>query len=384
MKLFIKSIRRMRAIAGKEWIQIRRDLRSLVLSLILPVFLILLFGYALSMDVKHVSFAVFDQDKTAFSRKFLENFFHTEYFSLYKYVSKYKEIDRLINNGAIVIAIVIPENFEQKFKTGKKADIQLIVDGSDSTSATVALGYVNNILFEFNRNNKISEMNLFGLSSLMLPIDIRTRIWYNAELKSRNYIVPGIIVIIMSIISALITSLTISREWERGTMESLITTPLRRHEIFIGKLFPYVFIALFDLIVSVCLGYFVFQAPIRGSFLELYLVALLFLIGASSLGIFISSATKSQVLSVQLAVILTYLPSIILSGYIFPVKNMPFFVRIITYLIPAKYLIIYMKGIALKGIGFTIMWVQIVFLFIFAFIVSFISLRNIVMKLPEE
>jgi ABC-2 type transport system permease protein len=282
------------------------------------------------------------------------------------------------------MALVIPENFEQKYKTGKNADIQVIVDGSDSTSATVALGYVNNILFEFNSKNKVNEMNRYGLSFLSMPIDVRTRIWYNSELKSRNYIVPGIIVIIMAIISALITSLTISREWERGTMESLITTPLRRHEIFLGKLFPYVFIAFFDLIVAVCIGYFVFQAPIRGSFIELYLVALLFLIGASSLGIFISSATKSQVLSVQISVILTYLPSLILSGYIYPIKNMPIFVQLVTYLIPAKYLIIYMKGIALKGIGYVLMWEQILFLFIFALVISFISLRNIVMKLPEE
>ncbi len=384
MKKAVKSIRRIGAVAGKEWIQIRRDLRSMVLSLALPVMLILLFGYALTMDVKHVSFAVFDRDRTALSREFLETFFHTEYFSLYKYASNYSEIDSMLNKGSIVMALVIPENFEKKFKTGKSADFQLLLDGSDSTSATVALGYVSNILFEFNRKKKIGEMNIYGLAGMTLPVDMRTRIWYNAELKSRNFIVPGIIVIIMSIISALITSLTISREWERGTMESLITTPLRRHEIFIGKLLPYVIIALFDLVVTICIGNFLFQAPIRGSFVELYLVALLFLIGTSSLGILISSATRSQVLSVQVAVILTYLPSIILSGYIFPVKNMPIFVQAITYLIPAKYLIIYMKGITLKGIGYELLWVQIVFLFIFALVASLASLKNIVMKLPED
>ncbi len=384
MKGLIRSLGRILVIAEKEWIQIRRDIRSMILSLILPVLLILLFGYALTMDVKHVSMAVYDQDRTALSRELLDNFSHTEYFTLYTYVNNYNEIDRMINNGDIIMALVIPENFEKNFKTGKKADVQLIVDGSDATSATVALGYVKNILFEFNRVKKVSEMNLYGISDLSLPVDMRARIWYNSELKSRNFIVPGIIVIIMSIISALITSLTISREWERGTMESLITTPLRRHEIFLGKLFPYVFIALFDLIATVCIGHFVFQAPIRGSFVELYLVALLFLVGTSSLGILISSATRSQVLSVQAAVILTYLPSLILSGYVFPIKNMPFFVQMITYLIPAKYLIIYMKGIALKGIGYTLLWAQIVFLFIFALVVSLISLKNIIMKLPED
>ncbi len=378
-----KSLVRILAIAEKEWLQIRRDSRSLILSLLLPVLLLVLFAYALNMDVKHVSTVIYDQDRSAFSRRLIESFSHTEYISIYGHVSNYREIDRLIDEGRVIMAVVIPNDFERRYRSGKKTEVQLIVDGSDSTSATVAVGYMKAILFAFNQDLRLRELNGVGVTGLRMPVDVRSRIWYNSELKSRNFIVPGLIVIVMAIISALITSLTVSREWERGTMETLITTPVRRYEVFFGKLIPYVFIALFDLIITVCLGYFVFEVPMRGSFIELYLIALLFLIGTSSLGIMISSATRSQVLSVQAAIIVTYMPSIILSGYIFPIKNMPPFVQMVTYLIPARYLIVVMKGIALKGVGYSLMLTQIAFLFLYAFVLAVVSMRKLSLKLPD-
>jgi ABC-2 type transport system permease protein len=298
-------------------------------------------------------------------------------------VKNYREIDDLIDRGTVIMGIVVPRNFESMYKSGKHVSVQVLIDGSDSTSATVAGGYVKSIMFSFNRDLRMRDLNRAGISGIVAPVDVRSRVWYNEELQSKNFIVPGIIVIVMAIISALITSLTISREWERGTMETLITTPVRKYEVYFGKLVPYVLIALFDLIITVSLGHFVFSVPLRGSFIELYLIALLFLIGTSSLGIMISSATRSQVLSVQAAIIITYLPSIILSGYIFPIKNMPGIVQIITYLVPAKYLITVMKGIALKGIGASLLWTQIVFLAIYAVAVGAISLKKLSLKLPE-
>jgi len=377
------SVTRILAIAEKEWIQVRRDGRSLILSILLPVLLLLLFAYALNMDVKRVSVAIFDQDKSALSRDLLESFSNTEYFRVQRYVRNYREIDDLIDRGTVIMGIVVPRNFESMYKSGKHVSVQILIDGSDSTSATVAGGYVKSILFSFNRDLRMRDLNRAGISGIVAPVDVRSRVWYNEELQSKNFIVPGIIVIVMAIISALITSLTISREWERGTMETLITTPVRKYEVYFGKLVPYVLIALFDLIITVSLGYFVFSVPLRGSFIELYLIALLFLIGTSSLGIMISSATRSQVLSVQAAIIITYLPSIILSGYIFPIKNMPGIVQIITYLVPAKYLITVMKGIALKGIGASLLWTQIVFLTLYAVVVGAISLKKLSLKLPE-
>ncbi|HPB82008.1 MAG TPA: ABC transporter permease [Spirochaetota bacterium] len=377
------SVTRILAIAEKEWIQVRRDGRSLILSILLPVLLLLLFAYALNMDVKRVSVAIFDQDKSALSRDLLESFSNTEYFRVQRYVRNYREIDDLIDRGTVIMGIVVPRNFESMYKSGKHVSVQILIDGSDSTSATVAGGYVKSIMFSFNRDLRMRDLNRAGISGIVAPVDVRSRVWYNEELQSKNFIVPGIIVIVMAIISALITSLTISREWERGTMETLITTPVRKYEVYFGKLVPYVLIALFDLIITVSLGYFVFSVPLRGSFIELYLIALLFLIGTSSLGIMISSATRSQVLSVQAAIIITYLPSIILSGYIFPIKNMPGIVQIITYLVPAKYLITVMKGIALKGIGASLLWTQIVFLTLYAVVVGAISLKKLSLKLPE-
>ena len=382
--MHFRSLQRIVAIADKEWVHIRRDKRSLLLSIGLPVAMLFLFGYALSMDVKQVKTAVYDQDRTPLSRSLIERFSHTEYISIYKYVKSQKEIDSLLDKGQIIMSVVIPPGFEAKYMSGKAVDVQLLVDGSDSNSAMVATGYVKMIMFEFNRDLTFQGLNNAGITNIRSPVDVRTRVWYNPQLKSRNFIISGTIVVVMTIISALITSLTIAKEWERGTMETLITTPVRKYEVFFGKLIPYIMIVLFDVVVTVSAGYFIFDMPMKGSVVELYLVSLLFLIGTSGLGLLISSSTRNQVLAVQVAALVTYMPSIILSGYIFPIKNMPAIIQGITYFVPARYLIYYMKGITMKGIGFTLMWSQIIFLFLFAVIVVVISLKKISFKLDVE
>lgn len=378
------SIIRLLAIADKEWLQIRRDKRSLILSLIAPVILILLFGFALTMDVKHVKTVIYDQSRSASSRAFIESFSHTEYLDIAAYADDYDTIDRYIDSGKCTMAVVIPADFEKRVKTGRTVPVQLIVDGSDSTSATVATGYMKAITASYNIELKMSGLKKAGFPEITPPVDIRSRIWYNPELESRNFIIPGLIVIILAIISALIASLTISREWERGTMETLITTPVRGWELVFGKLIPYLFIGLFDVMITVCAGYFVFKVPMRGSFIEFYLLSLLFLMGTSGLGILISAATRMQVLSVQFAMVATYLPSFILSGFIFPVNNMPLLVQGVTYVVPAKYLIVIVKGIALKGIGIALLRTQILFLFIYAAAVLIIAVKKMSLTLPED
>jgi ABC-2 type transport system permease protein len=380
---FVKSLIRIISIAEKEWTQIRRDPRSLYISMFSPVIFTLLFGYALTVDVKNVSMAVFDQDKTSTSRKFLEEFSHTEYLKINQYVSNYNEVDRLINTEEIKLAIIIPRNFEKNFKTGKKADIQLIADGSDSTSASVAIGYVKAIVANYNIDMKIKELKKIGITETRVPVEARSRVWYNPELQSKNFIIPSLIIMIMTIISALIASLTISREWERGTMETLITTPLRGYELVFGKLLPYLLIGLFDVMLMISMGYFIFNVSIKGNIIELYLLALLFLVGTSSMGMMISSATRSQVLSVQVSLNITFLPTMILSGFIFPVENMPLLIQGITYLVPAKYGIILIRAIVLKGISVLLLWTQIGFLFIFAALAIIISIKKITLRLPE-
>ncbi len=383
MKAFSRSMKRISAIADKEWIQIRRDSRSLILSLLAPVLLILLFGYALTMDVKNVSMAVYDQDRTSSSRQFLEGFSHTEYIHIHSYVNGYDEIDSLIDTGDIAMAMVIPKNFAAGLRAGKGAKVQLLVDGSDSMSATVSLGYVQAIVMQYNRDIQVGMLESIGITRMKEPVDVRNRTWYNPEMESRNLIIPGLIVIILAIISALITSLTISREWERGTMETLITTPVRPREVLLGKLIPYLFIGVFDVVLTFLVGKFVFGVPMQGSFFELLLIAFLFLVGTSSLGILISAATRIQVMSIQVAIVVTYLPSLILSGFIFPVKNMPVFVQGITYLIPATYMVTVIKGIAIKGVAWSLLVTQVLFLAAFTLLVMTVAMKKIRMQLPE-
>ncbi len=376
MKAF-PSLRRISALAGKEWIQIRRDTRSLILSLLIPVMLILLFGYALTVDVKRVSLVVYNQDGSYFSRQMLERFSHTEYLNINYYTDNYAEIDKLINHGDAVIALVIPSDFTRKIKSGGRSKLQVLVDGTDSMSAMVATGYVQTILAQYNIDTQLSNLNHAGISRIEPPVDIRSRVWYNEELKSKNFIVPGLIAIILAIISALITSLTISREWERGTMETLITTPVRPHEVILGKLIPYIIIGVFNVCMTMLIGYFIFNIPLRGSFIELISLSLLFIVGTSMFGMFISAATRMQVLSIQIAILATYLPSLILSGFIFPISNMPVIIKIITYVIPAKYMIAIIKGIALKGIAASMLYTQIVFLFIYAVLMTALCVKKL-------
>lgn len=373
----MKTLIRVLAIAQKEWIHIYRDIRSLILALITPAFLVLIFGYALNMDVKNVAFIIHDQDNTPSSRQFAEIFMHSEYLSFKGYVSRYHDIDTAIDRGKAVAALVIPYNFTENVKSGQSVRLQLIVDASDSMSATIASAYFNAIVSQYNIAWMQEHLNRAGFGSIQLPVHIESRVWYNEELQSKNFVVPGIIVIVLAIISALITSLAISREWERGTMESLMTTPVRSWEVITGKLIPYIFIGIFDVVITYLVGYFVFDIPVRGSFAELLLVSILFLIGTCTFGLVISSATRIQVLSIQVAMIATYLPTILLSGFIFPIKNMPIILQAITYIIPARYMIALIKGIALKGLAASLLTTQIVFMTVFACIMIIIGIKKI-------
>ena len=365
------------AIAQKEWIHIYRDIRSLILALFAPVFLVLIFGYALNMDVKNVAFIIYDQDTSYFSRQFAQMFMHSEYLTFKGYVATYKDVDSAINSGNAVAALVIPHDFTRRLKSGRSSSVQSILDASDSMSATIASAYFNAIVTQYNFQWQQQQLNKAGFGTIAMPVSIESRVWYNEELLSKNFVVPGIIVIVLAIISALITSLAISREWEHGTMESLITTPVRSWEVITGKLIPYIFIGMFDVVITYLVGYFVFDIPIRGSFTELLLVSILFLIGTCTFGLVISGATRIQVLSIQVAMIATYLPTILLSGFIFPIKNMPVLLQAITYIIPARYMIALIKGIALKGLAASLLSTQIIFMAVFAFIMIIIGVKKI-------
>lgn len=368
---------RITALASKEWIQIRRDWRSLVLALAAPSILVMLFGYALSVDVKNIRFAVMDQDRSALSRQFIDRFRHTEYFVFQSEADSYREIDSRLDSGSVRAAFIIPPGFEKKLRRGENSPVQLLIDGTDSTTANVASGYIASITAEFNASIIDEYTKRAGVRIDARGITLEVRSWFNETMKSRNYIIAGLIALILAIICALIASLTISREYERGTLETLLSTPVRPAELVAGKIIPYLLIGLFDIAAAIVLAYVLFDLPIKGSLLQLISIAMLFLAGMSGMGILVSTAARTQVLSVQLSMVLTYLPTFILSGFMFPISNMPAAVQAITYFIPARYLIAVIKGIAIKGVGAAMIWPQIVFLSVFAAAILLLATKKI-------
>ncbi|HEX7183945.1 MAG TPA: ABC transporter permease [Thermoanaerobaculia bacterium] len=357
------SLTRLLAIARKEMIQLRRDTRSMILAFLLPVLLLVLFGYAISWDVRNIRTAVLDGDRSARSRELIDAFRASGYFTMVEDLERSAEIGPRLDRGAIQIALVIPAGFASDLDAGRTAAVQAIVDGSDANTATIALGYAEAVARTWS-----ARVVLQGapLSSVHLPVEADSRVWFNEELLSRNMIVPGLVAIIMAIIAAMLTSLTIAREWERGTMEQLAATPVSRLEVVLGKLLPYVAIGLVDIVATSVLGVVLFDVPFRGGPALLMILSFFFLIGALGLGMFISAAAKSQVLATQAAMVATFLPAMLLSGFMFSIEVMPPVLRAITYLIPARYFLVVTRGIFLKGVGIEILYIQGLLMIAFA------------------
>lgn len=368
---------RVKAICRKEFLQIKRDPRSLAMAFTLPVILIILFGYALTLDIDHVPVVVWDQDNTQISRDFILNFRDSRYFNIVGYADKYSTLQDYIDRRWALMAMVIPKDFSRYIQSEQPAPIQLLVDGSDSNTATIAIGYVNSIVGGYNVRYIKKVLARKGVKYVM-PVDWQPRIWFNPDLESRNFIIPGLIAIIMMSISALLTSLTFCREWERGTMEQLISTPVRKGELIMGKFIPYFVIGFIDLVIIVAMGQFMFHVPLRGSLVLLFLLSGVFLSGALALGMFISIVARNQLMAVQMAILATMLPAVLLSGFVYAIFNMPVVIQFITHFIPARYFIVILKGIYLKGVGITVLWGQVVFLILFS--VLMILLANIKFK----
>ncbi len=360
------KINRFWAVARKEFIHIIRDPRSLGMAVAIPMILLILFGYALTLDVDNVPMVVWDQSESKVSREFISRFTGSRYFSLKDHTDNYNDIERAIDSGKAFVALIIPVDFAEKIGSGSRVSAQLIVDGSDSNTATIAMGYVDTVTSNYSRDLAIKQVErIDNTYKLKTPVDLRPRAWFNADLESKNYIVPGLIAVIMMVISALLTSLTVAREWERGTMEQLISTPVKGSELILGKLFPYFAIGMFDVLIAVLMGEFLFHVPLRGNVGLLFIMAAIFLAGALSLGIVISIMAKTQLLASQLAMVLTFLPSFLLSGFMYAIDNMPEAIQVITYFIPATYFVSLLKGIYLKGIGLEVLLVEAVLLTLF-------------------
>lgn len=354
--------RRVYSIARKEILHILRDSRSLTMAIAIPMLLLVLFGYALTLDVDNVPLVVWDQSQSHVSREFISRLTGSPYFSLREYVYNYPQVERAIDSGTALVALVLPTDFARQIESGHTTSVQLIVDGSDSNTATIAMGYADMVAQTYSQDIAIREIQRIGGEKLRVPLEVRPRVWFNADLESKNYIIPGLIAVIMMVIAALLTSLTVAREWERGTMEQLISTPVKGRELILGKLLPYFGIGMLDVLLAVLMGEFLFDVPLRGNVALLFGMAAIFLVGALALGMVISIVTKSQLLASQLAMVLTFLPSFLLSGFMYAIGNMPHAIQVITHLIPARYFVALLKGIYLKGVGLEILVMEAVLL----------------------
>ncbi|MFO8174194.1 MAG: ABC transporter permease [Gemmatimonadota bacterium] len=354
------NIHRILAMARKEALQLRRDTRSLILAFVLPVFMVIFFGYAITWDVTDIHLGVWDQDGSRDSRELMEVFQASGYFSVVDRPGSYGEVEEGLARGRVQAVMVIPPGYSRDLKSGRKTPVQLLLDGSDANTATIALNYAEAIA-----SRHTTRVILEG-RPMPAVAEAETRIWYNETLESRNMIVPGLVAVVMSIIAAMLTSLTIAREWERGTMEQLASTPVKEVEVVLGKLLPYLAIGFFDVILVVGAGIVFFQVPFNGNPLLLGILSVLFLLGALGVGIFISSVAGSQVFAMQAALVATYLPAILLSGFMYDIAGMPLILQGVTFLVPARYFIVVTRGILLKGVGIGALWPQAVAMLVFA------------------
>ncbi len=347
---------RIQAIARKEYFHLIRDFRSLYLAFFIPLLLILMFGYALSLDVDNIETVVVDYDQTPLSKDLIRELDASSYFQVTAHLQKSSAIAGYLDRSSARMGIVIPAGWTRSMKSDRESPIQFIFDGSDPNYAGIARGYVTAFVERYNQEQLQHFLNRNGLKEIHAPVEAAIRVWFNEDLESRVFIVPGIIAIIIMIVGALLTSLVIAKEYENGTMETIRSLPLRSEELLLGKAIPYFFIAMMDVFIAVFMGQVLFGVVVKESFWMLVFASGLYLAVALSLGLLISTGTKSQLVANQMAILITYLPSLLLSNFVFPVSNMPKVLQLISYVIPATYFIDILNGLYLRNVGMHYLW----------------------------
>ena len=375
------NIRRTWTVARKEYLHILRDTRSLAMALAVPLLLLLMFGYALTLDVDRIPTLIYDADQSPGSRELVARFEGSRYFEVLGAVDRYETIQDEIDNDYCLLGVVIPQDYSRDLHTGKDAQVQLLLDGSDSNTASLALGYAEALIQIQSQEVRSQAQNQLGAGQIPPSVEGRLRVWYNSELESKNYIVPGLIAVILMIIAALLTSLTIAREWETGTMEQLLSTPLKAAEVVLGKMLAFFVLGLVDMLIALLVGLYVFRVPLRGSVLFLIATSCIFLVGALFWGVLISAVTRSQLVAYQVGMLTSFLPAFLLSGFIFAIESMPDIIRVITYVFPARYFVTILKGIFLRGVGMEILYGQVVMLLIYGALVFLIATRKLKQKI---
>ncbi len=370
------SLTRFFAVAKKEIVQILRDSRSLIIVLIMPVILVLLFGYGVNLDLKGLPVYVYDQDGSQQSQDLLKRFQASEYFRVIRVVSNYSALTHSLDDGHAKMGIVVPWDFSQRLHDGRPAQVQALVDGTDDNTANVLIGYAQAVVQGDSSDIQLEWLRNHGQIAQPAPLSVETRTWYNEDLESSAFIVPGVLALVMSVIGAFLTSLTIAREWERGTMEQLISTPVSPLEIMLGKLVPYFTIGMFDVVVCALIAIYWFHVPFRGSFLTLLISSAMFMIVVLSLGFFISVVAGSQLAASQMALLITFLPAFLLSGFLYSIEQMPVILQWITLILPARYYVSVLKKIFLKGTPTALLYVDLVPLAVFSVVLALLATHS--------
>jgi len=360
----------------KEFIHIFRDWRSLFLAIAIPVMLILLFGYALNTDLKNIPTAVADLSDTPQSRELVSLFDGSAYFNVSSRAEGFDDMQRLMREKKALVGIIIKRDFAEKLLKGEHTEVQVLVDGSDANVGRTALNYVQALSTIYNIKLSAQALRTDGMNVNVLP-----RAWYNQGMVSTYMIVPGILAIVMAVIAAMLASVTVAREWETGTMEQLISTPVTRLELTFGKFIPLYCIGLADIITAIWLGRLVFGVPMRGNPALLFFVATLFLTGVLFFGLLLSINLKKQVLANQIALITGFLPTMILSGFVFTIANMPMPIQLLTYIFPARYFVSMLKSIYLKGVGLEIIYANFLFLCVYTLIMVVAANKRLKLRL---
>jgi ABC-2 type transport system permease protein len=366
-------------IIWKEFRHIVRDVRTLGVVIMLPVIMLVLYGYAINLDVRHLKLAVYDQDRTPASRDLIGVFSRNEYFDVDRYPDSYAQVTRALDEGKVRAALVIPTQYAADLGSGRNPQVQLLIDGSDSTTATTAIGYAQAILQQYSAELSEEFFQRGGVpvgrapGVRLVPVEARLRFWYNPGVKSTNFIVPGLIAVILSQLAALLTSMTIVRERERGTIEQLIASPVKPHELMLGKMIPYGLIALLNVVLVIVAGKLVFNVPLVGSPALVLLLSGLFLVAAMGIGLLISVVARSQQGAMVVALTATQLPSVVLSGFLFPISAMPPPVQWLTQLIPARHFLQIARAIFLKGSGISVLWHPTLVLLLYGLLLTVLS-----------
>jgi ABC-2 type transport system permease protein len=374
IKKILESINRILPIIKKEFLQFTRDRRSLAVFLFVPSFMLILFGYALNLDVKNAPFVVYDNDNSTLSRELISSLRHYEHFKFTGYVSSYRELEKKIDNGDAKFGIVIPEMFEENFYSARETKIQIFIDGTQSMIASNIIGYLNAYINNFSIKSNLKNVNVSFPQVVMIP-----RIWYNPELRTANFFIPGLIGFIMMIMAVVATSLTIVREKERNTIEQIIVSPVKVYELIAAKLVAPLLIAFIAAMLILLTGYILFNVQIKGNLLLLLIATIIYLLTSLAYGVFISVLADSQQVAFLASLLSTIIPTLVFSNFVFPLRSMPEILQYISYIIPAKYYLVILRGIILKGVGFSLLWEQFAYLLFFLIMMFLIS--SIILKI---